>query len=251
MAEENKFTKLNSYTFANDNILYGATIDDKINYSSLVWCGKMQNMMPAIVREVYPETNEVGVQIAINAKFPQNGERERWKSVEYPIIRVSVKQPLSNLGANGGVGIIFPIREGDRGWLKAADKDSREYKEQEDKTVPSDPQWSFAGAMYEFGYFEPDVMSNDYTVAEEDSGSLVITVSSGKSKITINPDTNEIIISSDNKITVNAPLTNIIGDVNITGNLTASVDVVGGSVSLKEHTHGGVQTGGGNTGVPN
>lgn len=42
----------------------------------------------------------------------------------------------------------------------------------------------------------------------------------------------------------------IIGDVNVTGTLTATVDVVGGGKSLKGHKHGGVQAGGAQTGTP-
>lgn len=40
------------------------------------------------------------------------------------------------------------------------------------------------------------------------------------------------------------------GTVNVTGNLMATGDVVAGTISLKTHRHGGVQTGSGNTGAP-
>lgn len=40
------------------------------------------------------------------------------------------------------------------------------------------------------------------------------------------------------------------GDVEITGKLTASDDVIGGGKSLKSHVHGGVQAGGAMTGAP-
>lgn len=43
---------------------------------------------------------------------------------------------------------------------------------------------------------------------------------------------------------------NIHADVNITGQLTATEDVIASGISLKTHTHGGVKNGGGNTGVP-
>lgn len=39
-------------------------------------------------------------------------------------------------------------------------------------------------------------------------------------------------------------------DVSVTGTLTASEDAVGGGKSLKGHKHSGVQTGGGQTGLP-
>lgn len=43
---------------------------------------------------------------------------------------------------------------------------------------------------------------------------------------------------------------NITGDVNVTGTITASEDVVGDGISLKSHTHGGVQAGSAQTGNP-
>lgn len=42
----------------------------------------------------------------------------------------------------------------------------------------------------------------------------------------------------------------ITGDVDVTGTITASADVIGGGISLKTHTHGGVQSGGSSTGGP-
>lgn len=63
--------------------------------------------------------------------------------------------------------------------------------------------------------------------------------------------TKKITLSNDN-ISIQAPSgLNIIGDVNIQGELNSTGDVIGGGVSLKNHTHPGVTPGGGNTGVPN
>lgn len=42
---------------------------------------------------------------------------------------------------------------------------------------------------------------------------------------------------------------NITADVNVTGTITATGDVTAGNISLQQHTHGGVRTGGGSTGV--
>lgn len=50
-------------------------------------------------------------------------------------------------------------------------------------------------------------------------------------------------ITASGGITVN-------GDVQVNGKLTASDDVLAGSISLKGHTHGGVQSGGSSTGAP-
>lgn len=41
------------------------------------------------------------------------------------------------------------------------------------------------------------------------------------------------------------------GDMEVTGKITATVDVIGGGIHLKTHTHGGVESGGSNTSTPN
>lgn len=40
------------------------------------------------------------------------------------------------------------------------------------------------------------------------------------------------------------------GDVTVNGKITASTDVIGAGISLKSHKHGGVQSGGAQTGAP-
>jgi phage baseplate assembly protein V len=51
-------------------------------------------------------------------------------------------------------------------------------------------------------------------------------------------------------ITSSAATWNHTGNMNVTGTVTASTDVVGGGKSLKTHTHSGVTPGGGVSGAP-
>lgn len=60
----------------------------------------------------------------------------------------------------------------------------------------------------------------------------------------------DVLIKSAKQVTLDVPTTIITGNVQVTGKLTASVDVVGGGVSLKSHTHGGVASGNSRTGTP-
>ena len=53
----------------------------------------------------------------------------------------------------------------------------------------------------------------------------------------------DVSIESATNVEIKATTINIDGDVNITGTLTASDDVVTGTISLKTHVHGGVTTG--------
>jgi len=51
-------------------------------------------------------------------------------------------------------------------------------------------------------------------------------------------------------LTSSAPTWNHTGDINVTGTVTATTDVIGGGKSLKNHTHGGVRSGGDTSGPP-
>jgi phage baseplate assembly protein gpV len=42
-----------------------------------------------------------------------------------------------------------------------------------------------------------------------------------------------------------------VGNIDLEGSINATGDVVGSGISLRTHTHSGVQPGGGNTGQPN
>src|SRR5206468_1638629 len=63
--------------------------------------------------------------------------------------------------------------------------------------------------------------------------------------VSLDDDTGVTVTVPDGKaITLTGNVT-ITGDVSVSGTLTADTDVVGGGKSLKDHTHGGVQTGSG------
>ena len=57
-------------------------------------------------------------------------------------------------------------------------------------------------------------------------------------------------LTQDGTININASTVNISGSVTVGGTITAGGDVVGGGISLDNHVHGGVETGGGNTSTP-
>lgn len=60
----------------------------------------------------------------------------------------------------------------------------------------------------------------------------------------------DVLIKSAKQIMLDTPNTVITGNVQVQGKLTANVDVAGGGVSLKSHTHGGVALGNSRTGLP-
>lgn len=71
-------------------------------------------------------------------------------------------------------------------------------------------------------------------------GDCTFTLENGKAKVVVDSAVLEL---SGGKI-------KITGDVEVTGKLTTTGLVTGGSVVLQTHVHGGVQSGGGNTSTP-
>lgn len=89
---------------------------------------------------------------------------------------------------------------------------------------------------------------------------VALTVANGgevKASLDIAPDgkitahtVSDVELTVDGNITSSAAGWSHTGDINVTGTVTASTDVIGGGKSLKTHTHSGVQTGSGDTGPP-
>lgn len=75
-------------------------------------------------------------------------------------------------------------------------------------------------------------------------------------KVQLKDDGSAVITNGSAVITLSGGNIAITGDVTISGDLTvnktinATTDVVTNNISLKQHTHGGVTTGGSNTGLP-
>lgn len=72
---------------------------------------------------------------------------------------------------------------------------------------------------------------------------------------TITMDADDAITATTGQLTVNGPSQfngNVVvsGNINSSGTITATTDVIGGGISLKNHTHSGVQPGGGTSGPP-
>ena len=86
----------------------------------------------------------------------------------------------------------------------------------------------------------------------EDTGDITITA---PNSVTVN--TKNATVNAETKCTVNAPSSEFSGDVKVGGNLeivgnttSANGDISAGGVSLRNHVHGGVESGGSNTGTP-
>jgi phage baseplate assembly protein V len=84
----------------------------------------------------------------------------------------------------------------------------------------------------------PDGSTVDYNSA---TNTLTVTVS-GTGNVVVNCKT--ATVNAETKVELATPLVHATGDIHADG------DVVAGSISLKTHVHGGVQSGGSNTSGP-
>lgn len=96
----------------------------------------------------------------------------------------------------------------------------------------------------EAGHIELDLPSGGKWIIR--IGNLTLTAANGTFKAQIGGATFEL---TPSKMTWNQDV-EITGDVAVTGGVTATDDVVAGTISLKTHRHGGVQSGGSNTSTP-
>lgn len=226
-----KQNSIYDYTFQNADEIHNVDIYEIINWELKKKESNFQYRIPVIVKEYYPKENSVLVQIAIKAILSNTDENGINLQTERPTFKVSVKQPFA-----GGVGIVYYPEEGDTGWVEASDRDTTLIKESKEKIEVSDC-YSFSTARYSFGSFTPDSIIPNFTLKSDSKGGLTIQSKNASTRI---------IINKSGKIIIDAP-----SDVYVNGNIQVNGDIIAGTVSLKNHTHSGVMSGGSNTGVPN
>lgn len=137
--------------------------------------------------------------------------------------------PALSLGG-GGFHISFPLKEGDLGWIYAADRDLSLYLQSLAETRPNTGRCH----RFEDGMFIPDVL-RQYTIDGEDAEAMVIQSTDGATKISIRSD--NIKISATTALVVDTPLTTFTGDVVMDKTLTVTTDVKVAGISVIGHGH--------------
>ena len=218
------------------------------------------DMLPARVVAFDRTTNRVQVQLLImmRATDGQNIPRNQLASI-----------PVFQIGGGNFI-LNFPLNPGDLGWVKASDRDiSLFLQSYSESPVNTLRLHSFQDAL-----FFPDVMRG-FTIDAEDSANVVLQTLDGSVRVALWPDrvkvtaplvvldtplvhaTGDMLIDGD--LGVDGSITGgedgsgdmlVNGNVHVTGSLTADVQVTAAGIPLSTHVHGGVQTGGGNTGGP-
>ncbi len=233
------------------------------------------DMLPAKVIAYNRATNRAQVQPLIVMVTTNNEQVPRAQIASVPVYQAGA----------GNFVISFPVNPGDLGWIKANDRDISLFLKNYAQTAPNTQRkHKFSDAV-----FIPDSFMKDVEINAEDEANLVIQTVDGtvrvalwSDKVKITAPSVEMVASTEitmtapvvtitaaTSITLDTPLTTVTGgieggtnpmytqtaifngNIETTGDVIADGDVTADGVSLHNHTHGGVETGGGNTGAPN
>jgi hypothetical protein len=118
-----------------------------------------------------------------------------------------ISVPALVLGA-GGFMVGFGIQAGDKGWIKATDRDLSNFLETYEKSPPD----NFRIHSFDSGLFIPDIMTG-YTIDAEDEDALVIQKLDGTVKISLN--NNRIKVKHPTEVNVETTTMNVDGKTNL------------------------------------
>lgn len=226
MPNENETISIPAYTPANVGTQAGIT-----DFAIRKALEKLEKVAPAQIISYDRTTNRASVQI-LNQSITSTGEKLTKKPLEnIPVLMMS----------GGGFTFSFPIKQGDTGWIVAADRDISVFKQLLQVFAPA----SYQIHRYKDSFFIPDKV-NGFELAEEDTNAVILTSLDGTTKISV--------ISG--QVTITTPQTVINGNIQVNGSIiatdtiTSNTDVISAGISGKSHTHSGVEPGGGSTGAP-
>lgn len=195
--------------------------------------------LPCIVSAVNFAANTISAQPAIKGTTTNpNGSTQ---SVNLPML---VDVPMVFPTA-GGYSITFPVAIGDECLVVFASR--------------CIDGWWQSGGVQEAMEFRMHDLSDGFAIIGTRSQARKVTawdtvnlqIRSDDHNTLIEVDkTGKVNITAPTSMTVTTPLATFTGNVNVGGTLTATTDVIGGGISVKNHAHSGVTSGASNTGEP-
>lgn len=183
---------------------------------------QMRSGMPGAVQS-YDPINQIVTVVIVQPEVTDDGE-----VLKAPVITdVPVLWP-----GGGGALMTFPLKAGDQGWLSFADRDISAWVDsrQVGVTPDSDRLHSITDAVF---------MPNFSRLA------------SNPENVTVQFNQASIVIAPSGQITLTGAGVVVAAPLTVTGAVTfESTDINLGGIDFLTHVHGGVQSGGANTGGP-
>jgi hypothetical protein len=130
--------------------------------------------------------------------------------------------PVLSLGG-GGFHVSFPLKQGDIGWIMAADRDLSLFLQSLKESGPN----TFRKHTFADSWFIPDVF-RQYTINAADANAMVIQSTDGSTRISISEG--NVNITAPTGVLVTTPLATFSQNVQVNGNLvvTGATTVNGG-----------------------
>lgn len=185
----------------------------------------LHTAIPARIIDFDQKTQTATIEILVQ-KLMADGTGENFP----PLLDVPVSFPRG-----GGFAVTFPLNKGDEGIALFSERCIDGWWENGKPSIPLD----FRLHDLSDAIFIPGITSKPKALKGFFNAGMELRTEKGDTFIRLQPGT----------ITIKGDIIHE-GNTTQTGTLTVSEDVIGGGVSLKNHVHGGVKTGDGNTEPP-
>jgi len=172
----------------------------------------LHTVMPGFIDSFDPVTQTCSVQPAIQRVFV--GE----EPINLPVL---INVPVSFPSA-GGISITLPVKQGDECIVMFSERSLDNWLKFGELRPPNDRRFHDLSD----GIVLMGLKSNPKAIANYDPDNLVIRKDDESVSLTVTPTSIDVIGDF-----------NVDGEISCTGTVTADVDVVGGGISLKNHTH--------------
>lgn len=196
----------------------------------------VKNALPGIIRSFDPETVTCDVDVAIIARMTKPGTVEedyQYESVRYPIL---VDLPVV-FPRGGGVTLTFPIKEGDECLIVFSSR--------------SIDFWWQNGGVQERADGRVLDLSDAFVIPGPQSQVKKISgISTSAAQLRTDDGAAFVEVAAGGAITITSSQITLNGPVQVNGTITSTGDQTANGISQINHTHGGVQSGGSNTGKP-
>ncbi|EOY7480407.1 Gp138 family membrane-puncturing spike protein [Klebsiella pneumoniae] len=191
--------------------------------------------MPGVIQSFDPENLTCVVEISVFSVKPEGKSVDRLDvdNVFYPLI---LDAPVI-FPRGGGVTLTFPVKEGDECLVVFADRCIDFWWQN------GNVQNGSRGRMHD--YSDAFVIPGPQSQAKKISG-----ISTTAAQLRTDDGSAFIEIASNGAVTINSPQTIVNGPFHVNGDITSTGDQTAAGISQIEHTHGGVESGGSNTGKP-
>ncbi|MET5517675.1 Gp138 family membrane-puncturing spike protein [Citrobacter freundii] len=194
------------------------------------------NALPGVIRSFDPETVTCDVDIAITARMTKAGtmvEDFQYESVRHPILEdLPVVFPRG-----GGVTLTFPVKEGDECLIVFSSR--------------SIDFWWQNGGVQERADGRVLDLSDAFVIPGPQSQARKISgISTSAAQLRTDDGSAFVEVAAGGAVTITSPQITLNGPVQVNGSITSTGDQTANGISQVNHTHGGVQSGGNNTGKP-